>query len=209
MNDLPPPANLEPSLIVRLVGLCVARAWLVGAAIIFCALTTHYVARHFAMTTDTYTLLSPTLPWRVRRTAFNAAFPHGGSDVVVVVDGQTPELSEDAAAKLTASLSAQPKLFHAVQRPDGGPFWTHKPLLFASIKDVKTIDAQLIKAQPFLGSMAFDPSLRGLADTLSLTLRGVHSGQAPSQSIDTSMRTLADSLDELIEGRSSFFSWRT
>jgi hypothetical protein len=40
--------------------------------------------------------------------------------IVVVIDGQTPELSERAAASLAARLIAEPNLFHSVQRPDGG-----------------------------------------------------------------------------------------
>ena len=102
----------QPSLIGRLVGLSVARAWIVVTVIvILCVAMAHYVTRHFAMTTDTYALLSPKLPWRVRQAEFNKAFPAESSDIVVVVDGQTPELSEAAAAKLAASLGAQTRLF--------------------------------------------------------------------------------------------------
>ena len=106
--------SLKPSLIARLVGLCVAHAWIVvTVTILLCIAMTRYAASHFAMTTDTDALLSPDLPWRVRQTAFDVAFPSDGSDIVVVVEGQTPELSETAAARLAASLSAQTNLFRA------------------------------------------------------------------------------------------------
>jgi hypothetical protein len=72
---------------------------------------------HFAMTTDTNILLSPKLPWRVRQSAFDNAFPADGANLVVVVDGRTPELSEEAAASLAAGISARPALFHR----SGGP----------------------------------------------------------------------------------------
>ena len=146
---------LKPSLIARLVGLCLAHKWIVvTVSIILCMAMTRYVISHFAMTTDTNALLSPELPWRVRQAAFDAAFPSEGSDIVVVVEGQTPELSEMAAAKLAASLGSQISLFRSVQRPDSGPFWVHNQLLFASIEDVKTAIAQILKSQPFLGSKA-------------------------------------------------------
>src|SRR6516165_9537234 len=167
---------------------------------------THYVTRHFAMTTDTYALLSPKLPWRVRQAEFNAAFPPESSDIVVVVDGQTPELSEAAAATLAASLGAQKQLFHSVQRPDGGPFWAHNGLLFASTEEVRTTIAQLVKGQPFLGSMASDPSLRGVASTLALTMRGVDEGEASLDQLRTPIRTLADALQGIAVGKSRFFS---
>jgi uncharacterized protein len=198
------------ALIVQLVGLCVARAWIIVAlAAILCAAMTFYVMGHFAMTTDTDALLSPKLPWRVRQAAFNVAFPPESSDIVVVVDGQTPELSEAAAASLAESLSAQTRLFQSVERPDGGPFWAHNGLLFASTEDVKSDIAQLLKSQPFLGSMASDPSLRGLANTLSLAMKGVNNGDASVQNLRTPIQTLADALQGLAAGKPTFFSWRT
>jgi hopanoid biosynthesis associated RND transporter like protein HpnN len=195
--------------LVRLVGLCVAHAWLLVAIVsILCVAMTRYVTGHFAMTTDTYALLSPKLPWRVRQAAFNAAFPPEGSDIVAVVDGETPELSEAAAARLATGLSAQTGLFRAVQRPDSGPFWDHNRLLFASTEEVKTAVAQLLKSQPFLGSMASDPSLRGLANTLALATRGVNDAQGSEEQLRTPVRTLADTLQDMVAGKPSFFSWR-
>jgi uncharacterized protein len=200
--------DLRSSLIARLVSACIHRAsFVVALAIVLGAAMTHYVVGNFAMTTDTSALLSPKLAWRVQETAFDTAFPSDSSNIVVVVDGQTPELSEEAAARLTERLSAQLNLFHAVQRPDAGPFWAHNRLLFASIEDVKTVTAQLVKAQPFLGPMASDPSIRGLSDTLSLALQGVNSGQASLQDLRTPIRALADALHDLAADKPSFFSW--
>jgi uncharacterized protein len=199
-----------PSLIASLVGFSVSRAWIVvTVVVILCVVMIHFVSVHFAMTTDTYALLSPKLPWRVAQAEFNKAFPPESSDIVVVVDGQTPELSEAAAARLAASLGAQTQLFHSVQRPDGGPFWAHNGLLFASTEDVKTFIAQLVKGQPFLGAMAADPSLRGLANTLALAAKGVSNGDARAEDLRTPIRTLAEALQGLAAGKPTFFSWRT
>jgi hopanoid biosynthesis associated RND transporter like protein HpnN len=198
------------SLIARVVGLSIARAWLVVALVVILSVVMlRFVAAHFAMTTDTYALLSPKLPWRVRQAEFNKAFPQEGSDIVVVIDGQTPELTEAAATKLAASLSAQTQLFHSVQRPDGGPFWDHNGLLFASTEDLKTFIAQLVKGQPFLGAMASDPSLRGLANTLALAAKGVNNGEALPQDLGTPIRILTEALHGLTSGKPTFFSWRT
>ncbi len=203
------PVNLDDSLIARLVGLSAARAWIVvAAAIILCAATTQYVMSHFAMTTDTSALLSSKLPWRVRQATFDRVFPQDDSNVVVVVDGRTPELSEEGAARLAAGLSAQASLFHSVRRPDSGPFWAHEGLLFEPTADVKKVIAQLLAVQPFLGSMASDPSLRGLTNTLSLMAQGASSGQASPQQLDAPLRSLADALQDVNRGRPHFFSWQ-
>jgi hopanoid biosynthesis associated RND transporter like protein HpnN len=208
VSDVSP--SPQRSLIAGLVGRSVARAWIVlTVVVILCVVMTHFVSGHFAMTTDTYALLSPKLPWRVRQAEFNKAFPPESSDIVVVIDGQTPELSEAAAAKLAASLGARARLFHSVERPDGGPFWGHNGLLFASAEDVKTFVAQLVKTQPFLGAMASDPSLRGLANTLALAAKGVNNGDASPEDLRTPLRTLADALQGVSAGKPTFFSWRT
>jgi hopanoid biosynthesis associated RND transporter like protein HpnN len=199
----------HPSLIGRLVAYCADHAWIVlGFAFVQAVVVTAYAVGHFAMTTDTDELLSPTLTWRVREAALNTLFPPAGSQIVVVVDGQTPELSEQAAAALAARLSPQPKLFHAVRRPDAGPFWAQNGLLYASTKDVQTAMAQLIKAEPFLGPMAADPSMRGLMTTLSTTLQGVSGGQASLSDLRNPIRRLADVLESLRAGKPTFFSWR-
>ena len=199
----------DTSLIARLVGLCAVRAWIVViVAIVLCAATTQYVVSHFAMTTDTYSLLSSKLPWRVRQAAFDRTFPQDDSNIVVVVDGRTPELSEQGAASLAAGLGTQTGLFHSVRRPDSGPFWAHEGLLYESTADVKKVTAQLLAVQPFLGSMASDPSLRGLANTLSLISQGASSGQASPQQLHAPLRNLADALEDLNRGKPEFFSWR-
>ncbi|MGD0491328.1 MAG: MMPL family transporter [Steroidobacteraceae bacterium] len=210
MNHSSGAVSLKPSLIVRLVGACVAHARIVIALlIILCIGMGYYVTRHFAMSTDIDALLSHELPWRVRQAAFDAAFAQNNGDIVVVVDGQTPELSEAATATLAARLATQTRWFHSVVRPDSGPFWEHNGLLFASTQDVKKVIAQLVKVQPFLGSMASDPSLRGLANTLSLTMQGVTHDQAAPEALRTPIRTLADALQGLAMGKPRFFSWRT
>jgi len=198
------------SLVSRVVALSAARAWLVVVIVgLLCAATTRYVMSRFAMTTDTNILLSPKLPWRVRQSAFDQAFPTDGSNLVVVIDGRTPELSEGAAASLAAGMTAQPALFHSVRRPDAGPFWAHEGLLFQPTADLKKDLSQLLAAQPFLGSMAADPSLRGLANTLSLTMQGVSSGQTSPRQLRAPIGNLAAAFDDLSAGKPAFFSWHS
>ena len=195
---------------VRLVAACIAHAWMVVSFFVcLCVGMAYYVTRHFAMSTDTDALLSHELPWRVRQAAFEKAFSQNNLDIVVVVDGRTPELGEAATARLAARLGSEALWFHAVERPDSGPFWEHNRLLFASTEEVKKLIAQLVKVQPFLGSMASDPSLRGFADTLSLTMKGVTSDKPAPPELRTPVHTLADALQGLAAAKPRFFSWRT
>jgi hopanoid biosynthesis associated RND transporter like protein HpnN len=199
----------KPSVVARLVASSVDRAWLVAAAgLIVGVLAVLYTVSHFAMTTDTDKLISAKLPFRQREAAYNRLFPQQGDQVVIVVDGKTPELAEQGAADLAAKLSAQPKLFPYVERPDASPFFQQNGLLFASLADVKTAMSQLITAQPFLGPLASDPSLRGVMTSLSTATQGVTTGEASLEKINKPVKALADALGPLEAGKASYFSWR-
>jgi hopanoid biosynthesis associated RND transporter like protein HpnN len=202
--------NPYRSVNARLVGWCATRALtVIVIAMALGIVAAGYAVRHFAMTTDTAELLSPQLEWRIREAAFNRIFPPSGNRIVVVVDGQTPEIAESAAAALADQLSAEPRLFNAVRRPDAGSFWSHNALLYAPTSDVRANMNQLIKAEPFLGPLAADPSLRGLMGALGNALQGVASGQASLEQLDPPIHRLAVALEDLRAGRPTFFSWQS
>lgn len=186
---------------------CCDNARLVAVATMIGALAALvYVVGHFAMNSDTQGLLSSHLEYRQQAHAFDALFQPEGEQIVIVIDGQTPELAEMAASGVAARLAARPDLFRFVDRPDAG-FFTREGLLFEPLADVKTQMAQLIAAQPFLGPLAADPSLRGLFGTLSTAVQGVNAGQANLAQLNRPIGALAQSLDQLRVGKPAFFSW--
>ena len=162
------------TLIAAVVEVCSRRAWqvLVLAGVLL-ATSLWYCATHFAINTDSSKLFATDLPWRQREMAFDIAFPQTAGLIAIVVDGTTPEVAELAAATLTERLKARSDMFRHVRRPDGGPFFERNALLFLSTAQVARTTEQLIAAQPLLGSLAADPSLRGVLDALSLVLEGV------------------------------------
>ncbi len=194
----------------RLVALAAGRPWTVAGLGLGLALASlAWVLTHFAMTTDTDQLLSARLPYRQGEAAFDKLFNPEGDRIVIVVDGRTPELAEAAAAAINAKLSERPDLFHDVLRPDASAFFQQNGLLFEPLADVRADMSQLIAAQPFLGPLAADPSLRGLGQTLSTALKGVSSGDAALGDLGRPIMALADTMDQIRAGRPAYFSWRT
>lgn len=183
---------------LAVLGLCLALV--AGAAV--------YAAGHFAMTTDTAALISPTIEWRKQEKAVEQAFPQLKDVLLVVVDGKTPELAEAATAKLTTALAADTKYFRSVQRPDGGAYFDREGLLFGSTADVRAATRALIDAQPLLGPLASDPSLRGVAGAFSTMLLGVERGDVPLARLARPTRTMADALDAAAAGKPAYFSWQ-
>jgi hopanoid biosynthesis associated RND transporter like protein HpnN len=196
-------------IVARLVAFSIRHAAAVaGLGVALAVAAIAFTLTHFSLNSDTDQLISWKLPWRQREAVFNRLFHTEGDQIIAVVDGATPELAEQAAADLTSRLKGRPDLFRLVYRPDGGPYFAREGLLFQDLPDVRDQMAQLVKAQPFLGPLAADPSLRGLAGTLSTALLGVSTGQATLTDLNRPVTALATTLDTLRAGRPAFFSWR-
>jgi len=184
-------------LIVLLVGLLLALAASV------------YSASHFDMTTDTGVLISPETDWRRDDAEVSAAFPQTNDPVVVVIDGKTPELADDAATKLAGDMSQDHKNFSLVRRADGGEFFDREGLLFGSLKDVRDATSKLIQAQPLLGGLAYDPSLRGIANSLATAASGA--ADDPADALASQLEEPLTKLDAAISsapaGKRAWFSW--
>ena len=96
-----------------------------------------------------------------------------------------------------------------MRRPDGGAFFNHNGMLFLPLKEVQDTTQQLIKAQPFLGALAADPSLRGIMTSLSTALLGVSSGQAKLADLDAPMTRFAECSPPPRKGKTEYLSWRS
>lgn len=191
-----------------LVGVaCRRRMITLVLALVAAVLAGVYATRNFAMTTDTVALIAPEVDWRRDESDLNRRFPGIGDVSVVIVDGATPELAEAAAAHLAERLSADPARVRTVRRPDGGDFFARNGLLFGSVADVRAAMTALIEAQPLLGPLAADPSLRGVANALDTVTLGVERGEADFSRIAPAMDGIAVAIERTEAGKPAHFSW--
>ena len=199
----------KPSVIARLVGFCVKHAYAVlGLSLLLAVAAGWYAAGHFKMTTDTEQLISADLPWRKTGIAFEKAFPQLQDSTIAVIDGKTPELAEKGASTLFDKLQGRKDIALGIDRPDGGPFWDREGILLLSTKEVQDTTAQLIKAQPFLGPIAADPSLRGVMNALQTAAMGVVRGDAKLADIDKPVKAIGAAMANAAAGKPAFFSWQ-
>src|SRR6202007_1355191 len=135
--------------IVGIVGACSHFRWTVLAlAILVTIASGYYTATHFAITTNTNEFISAKLPWRQNLIALDKAFPQRVDQIVVVIDGATPELAEAAAQSLADSLKRRPDLCQSVVRPDGGPYFNQSALLFQPVAELRRTVKELSHARP-------------------------------------------------------------
>jgi hopanoid biosynthesis associated RND transporter like protein HpnN len=195
--------------VARAVRLSARHAWLVIPGFLIAAVFAgFYLTRHIAIDTDSSKLLSSSLPWRQQEIKLNDLFPQRTDRIIAVVDATTPEGAEEAASALADALAAQPDAIHTVTRPDGGEFFARNGILFKSVDEVRSDMAQLIKAEPFLGTLAADPTLHGVLGAISQSIEGVRLGRTTLEGMRPAVTAIADTLDSVAQGKHPAFSWR-
>jgi hopanoid biosynthesis associated RND transporter like protein HpnN len=195
--------------IARVVRLSTRHAWVVIAAFLIAAVVAAgYVARHIAINTDSGKLLSSSLPWRQQEIKLNELFPQRTDLIVAVIDATTPEAADEAADALVDALAHRTDVIRNINRPDGGEFFARDGVLFLSVDDLRQNMDQLIKAEPFLGTLALDPTLRGILGAISQSLEGVRLKKTTLEDIKPAVAAIADALERVEQGQHPAFSWR-
>ena len=140
--------------------------WVVTGAILSSALLFYYTATHLFLDTDTTKMLDRNLPYRQLSAEFDRAFPQLDDLIVVVVESDTAERAEDVADELAGRLREKPTLYQSIYQPGKGPYFDQNGLLYLDTEDIEKLDERLTEAEPFLGTLSRDPSLRGLFSVL-------------------------------------------
>lgn len=130
-----------------------------------------YIQARLGINTDTKDLLDAEMDWRRMDVLHNQLFPQYNETVLLSVEADTADGAEDAAWALYHTLQADtanpfPNLYY----PEALTFFRHNRFLFPDLQELESLSGQLVRAQAPLGSLAADPSLRGLGRLLGLTL---------------------------------------
>jgi hopanoid biosynthesis associated RND transporter like protein HpnN len=204
---------IQGKITARMAQQLVARACrhpvaVVAAVLLLSLAASAYVLARGSVHTEIAALIPAETPWRRDAAAFERAFAEEGDDITVVIDARTPELAEQAAARLSAALGARRDLFRSVKRSGAGPFFAREGLLFLPVADVAKTTEALIAAQPLLAPLAADPSLRGVMTSLTTGATAAAAGQADPQRLAGPVTAIARSAAAVEQGRPAFFAWR-
>jgi hopanoid biosynthesis associated RND transporter like protein HpnN len=200
--------KLITAFVVRTIGFCVQYAWaIIVLSVVLTAASSWYAVTHFSITTDVDQLISPNIPWRQREAEFEKAFPQFEL-VVAVIDAPTPELVSEATDALVARLSQLKNLIHAIEQPQGGPFFAQNGLLFETANDLGPQMQMLTQAQRLVQVVAGDQTLRGVIQALQFGLLGVQGGQITLDNMQWPLTLGADTLEKVNAGQPASFSWR-
>jgi hopanoid biosynthesis associated RND transporter like protein HpnN len=172
------------------------------------ALSIWYTSENFAINTDISKLISPDLDWRKREIAFEKAFPGTQDSIVAVVEAPTPELTKLAVTELEQRLTGREAEFKSVRNVAGSPFFQQNGLLFLPTEEVKQLTGQLAQSEPLIGSLATDPSLRGLTEALTTVLAGLRRGELKIDDLAKPLNAFSEAIEKVLKEGTATFSWR-
>lgn len=196
------------SLAARLVVWCWRHGGLVAALALTLVVPAGWLAvTRLSLDTDETHMIAAHLPHRQAERRFDQAFPQTVDRLVAVVDAATPEQAEAAAEALVQRLAGN-ALFLSVERPATELFFRQNGLLFLPEPQLEDLADRLIRAQPMLGGLAADPSLRGLLGAVSLMLMGVERGEASMADLDPILTALRQTGESVLVGRPRPLSWQ-
>ncbi|MBK8176251.1 MAG: MMPL family transporter [Rhodospirillales bacterium] len=190
---------------------CQNRVAVVAFAIVTAVFSAYWAATNVSINTSTTDMLADDLPFQQQFVALDKAFPQDYRTIVVVVDGTTPEQTNDAAARLADRLRQHPDLIRSVFYPQGDPFFQRNGLLFLNVDELQNLGSALAGAQPLLSALAADPSLRGLSSVLTLALDNIEQaggGGGLPQEFETALNAIAGAIDGTGTGTVEPFSWQ-
>ena len=127
-------------------------------------------ALRLSVDTNPANMLDSNLPWRQSELAMERAFPNSDGGLVLVIEAAEPSRAAAAQAALGAILKPQLALFEDVRAAELEPYFQQNGLLYLEPVVLQDVADGVLRAQPFLGALAREPSLAGLAGLIEKAL---------------------------------------
>jgi hopanoid biosynthesis associated RND transporter like protein HpnN len=186
----------------------VGHARLVAAGSVLLALVLLPVAAsRLGLNSDEEALFARGASYDRAREEFKAAFPALFDAVLVVIDAATVDAAEDASARLAERLRTDPEHFPNVHRPEGGTFFEEHGFLYVEPVELEAVLDRLVEAQPYLGTLTRDGSLRGLADVLRQAATATASGELERFEFTDVFDGFSQALRARLDGEARPLSW--
>jgi len=192
-----------------LVAACVRQRWpMAGLAVLLALGSVWAVRTRLGVSTDTGALFAANLPWKQRGAELQRAFPQNEDLLVAVIDAALPEQATLTARDLAAALRADKLHFSAAWQPDASPYLERNAFLFLEPATLRDLLDRTVDAQPFLGNLVADPTLRGLSAALALLAQGVEAGQVDLTPFLPALGGVGDGLAQAASGHPVPLSWQ-
>lgn len=196
------------ALIRRIVEFCSRHAWFVFIVYLLLAIVSIFVtSKKLDITTDTTKMFSTKMPWKQRSDWMGKNFPNREGILVAIIEAKIPEERELSAEILVNQLNQDKKHFYFASSPENNPFLVKNGLMFLDPPVLDQTLNTIIRAQPFLSSLAADTSARGLFDTLGMVVEGIKENQVDLEQYKNELNGFAKTLEKASQRDFEPFSW--
>jgi hopanoid biosynthesis associated RND transporter like protein HpnN len=179
----------------------------VAACLALAGLALAAAVTHLGVNSNTDDLLSDELPHRRNLAAFARHFGDRGLDLIVVVEGDTAGITQDAASALAERLAADGERFERVVAPGSGDFFARHGLLYLDLEDLEALADRLATAQPFLAELAREPTLPRLLELLTVAVRHADLAGGDGGELGSILEQVSTELARPLDGRAPPLAW--
>ena len=167
-----------------------------------------YTVEHLGINTSTSDMLSSELLFRKIYDEYRRTFPNLRNNITIVVEGETPDITEDATAALAARLKTETEEFKFVFDPASDPFFITNGLLFLDEDELADLSDRLADAQPLLAALAEDMNLRGFFGVLNDAIDEVAKGDEDPSRLIRIFHNISETIEKQQDGTPRPMSWR-
>lgn len=139
-----------------------------------------YAVLYLGINSDNLSMVSEHLPSRVYHAEFSKHFPNLENALLIVVDGDTPELARDGAAAIEQALRERRDRFEDVYQPGGGEFFERNGLLYRSVDELDEFADRISTVQPIIAELERDASIASLTRLVAAGLESARDGSGTS-----------------------------
>ena len=179
---------------------------IVGSTLLAASASLYYTTTSLGINTDTGDLFSEELAWQQTYREYTDAFPMYSDNLILVIDGATPEAADQAIKALGERLQSETDLLEWVYQPRGGPFFERNALLYLEVEELEDLIDNIAAIQPFIGSLAREPSSAELFDIAASALNQAE--EVDQQQLIRVLSRLRDSIEATLAARIEQLSWR-
>jgi hopanoid biosynthesis associated RND transporter like protein HpnN len=174
-------------------------------AMLAAGLALRYASGNLGIDTDTVNMLAADLPFRVAYERYRREFPQHVDQIIVVIDGQNPELADAAAHRLADSMAGSTGLFAEVYNAGAEHYFRENALLYLDEDELVALAARIAEFQPVLATLNRAPSLANFFDLLE---QSISHPETNSQAIATVLTELDQAIVSALNGQHYAVSWR-
>lgn len=180
--------------------------WIVILYTIISVFAIHYTIQNLGINSNTAEMFDPDLEFRQNQDHFNELFPLTKNNLVIVIEGDTPEITDISALELYSEFKRDTLHFNNAYLPGAGDYFKQNQFLFLNTEELENLSARLSRSNVFLSLLAQNNSMRGLFSLIDLILEQGNDEQVVQ--LNNLFGQISTTINDRIENRNTSLSWQ-